>query len=219
VTRKFDRRLLASVACGTLLSHSSPDTYGPARLLASGSACHRRKRRRVVAPAAARVPSFRLVGETGQRDFFASLPRKRLAAGALITDSGGRVLLVQPTYKESWEVPGGIVEGMETASAGCARELREELGLELAVGRLLVIEHQTDGGIKGDSLMFVYDGGSLSDITQIRLDREELKDCRFVQREDLAALTTAKLARRLGHAIDARAEGILIELENGVRRL
>jgi ADP-ribose pyrophosphatase YjhB (NUDIX family) len=65
----------------------------------------------------------------------ASLPAKRMGSGALIRDPEGRVLLVEPTYKATWEVPGGVVESDESPRGACARELREELGLEIAVGR------------------------------------------------------------------------------------
>ncbi|WP_412102692.1 NUDIX domain-containing protein [Plantactinospora sp. KLBMP9567] len=34
--------------------------------------------------------------------------------GLLFTDPAGRVLLVEPTYKEHWEIPGGCVEADES---------------------------------------------------------------------------------------------------------
>lgn len=150
--------------------------------------------------------------------FYAGLPRKRIGAGALITDPHGRVLIVEPTYKPAWEVPGGIVEVSETASAACRRECREELGLGLQIGRLLVVEHQTEPGYRGDSIMFIYDGGVMVDLAGIRLAEAEVRSCRFVAVDELASLMTPKLARRLRCAVTARAEGITIELENGVLR-
>lgn len=90
--------------------------------------------------------------------FYAGLPRKRVVAGALITDASGRVLVVEQTYRTTCEVPGGVVEASETAPAACARECREELGIDVAVGRLLVTEHQTEDSFKGDSIMYIYDG-------------------------------------------------------------
>ena len=47
------------------------------------------------------------------RAFVASLPRRRLAAGALITDPNGSVLVAKPNYKDGWTLPGGTVEAGE----------------------------------------------------------------------------------------------------------
>jgi hypothetical protein len=42
--------------------------------------------------------------------YVASLARKRMAASAFLRDEAGRVLLVDPVYKEPWDLPGGAVE-------------------------------------------------------------------------------------------------------------
>ena len=44
----------------------------------------------------------------------------RVAAGALIRAPAGRILLVTPTYKDGWEIPGGYVEPGESPAAACA---------------------------------------------------------------------------------------------------
>jgi 8-oxo-dGTP diphosphatase len=43
-------------------------------------------------------------------DYTATLPVKRMGSGVLLADATGRVLLVEPTYKDYWEIPGGCVE-------------------------------------------------------------------------------------------------------------
>jgi 8-oxo-dGTP diphosphatase len=48
---------------------------------------------------------------------------------ALITGiATGRVLLVKPTYRDHWALPGGYLEAGEYPQDGCARELHEGLG-------------------------------------------------------------------------------------------
>ena len=42
--------------------------------------------------------------------WFAQLPGVVVAAGALITDPAGRILLVKPNYRDHWTLPGGICE-------------------------------------------------------------------------------------------------------------
>lgn len=68
------------------------------------------------------------------------LPRKRLIAHVLVTDSAGRVCLLETTFKDDWELPGGIVNVNEPPRAGAVREIQEELGLDVAVGRILVAD-------------------------------------------------------------------------------
>lgn len=63
-----------------------------------------------------------------------------MAAGALFRDADGRMLLVDPTYKPTWDLPGGDVEKDESPQATCRREIGEELGPDRASGRVLVID-------------------------------------------------------------------------------
>ena len=48
------------------------------------------------------------------REYTSSLPGKRMGAGVLFTDETGRLLLVEPTYKPTWEIPGGAMEADES---------------------------------------------------------------------------------------------------------
>jgi len=150
-----------------------------------------------------------------EAEFYERLPRKRIGAGALITDGAGRVLLVEPRYKNTWEVPGGVVEADETAFDACRRECREELGIDLGVGRVLVVDHQCDGGHRGDSIMFIYDGGVVPDNAEIRLPVNELRSHGFFEPATLDDVTVERLARRLRFALQARAEARVIELVDG----
>jgi ADP-ribose pyrophosphatase YjhB (NUDIX family) len=69
-------------------------------------------------------------------------PSERVAcAGAVVTDADGRLLLIQRANDPArgrWSVPGGRVEPGETSEAAAAREVREETGLHVSVGRLLL---------------------------------------------------------------------------------
>ncbi|MDF0532401.1 NUDIX hydrolase [Tsukamurella sp. 8F] len=151
-------------------------------------------------------------------DFYASLARTRLGAGALITDGDGRVLMVEPTYKQTWEIPGGAVERGEGAPAACVREVGEELGLtDFDLGRLLVIDHQQDPPPRGDSVMFVYELG-LPDGVMVRLAPDELRSYAYFHPDELDTITSARLAGRVRMALAARSEGVLIESINGERR-
>jgi 8-oxo-dGTP diphosphatase len=139
------------------------------------------------------------------------------AAGALFADGQGRVLLVEPTYKPGWEIPGGVIEEGETPSAACAREVEEELGLTVHVGRLLVVDWAPHPR-KGERVLFVFDGGMLAPATidAIRLQAEELGAYRFVPPGEIGAWLPPRLDRRITAAIAAKADGTIHYLEHDV---
>jgi len=147
--------------------------------------------------------------------YYRDLPRVYLGAGALITDPAGNVLVVEPTYKPNWEVPGGMVEAGEDPRTACQRELREEIGLDIDLGSLLVMMHATLPAPRGDSIMFVYDGGMIEDTSRIALDASELASYRFVAPADLTTVLSPRLARRMEMALHARQSGQMVELVGG----
>jgi 8-oxo-dGTP diphosphatase len=65
-------------------------------------------------------------------------PRKLVVAGLVVRD--GQILISQRRADQAlplqWEFPGGKVEPGEAPVAALARELREELAIEVAVGRV-----------------------------------------------------------------------------------
>ncbi|WP_432848274.1 NUDIX domain-containing protein [Amycolatopsis sp. CA-161197] len=137
------------------------------------------------------------------------LPRKNVAAGALVRDGEGRLLFVDPTYKPFLEIPGGMVEDDESPLAACHREVREELGLDLALGRLLLVDWMPTHGVWRDSLQLIFDGGTLSpaQVHAIEPADDELGGFEFL---DLAAaeprLRPSK-ARRVALAYQALLAG------------
>ncbi len=138
-----------------------------------------------------------------------------MGAGALIRDATGRVLIVEPTYKDRWEVPGGTVEANESPRAACHRELIEELGVDMAVGRLLVMEWQGPEPDRTESIMFVYDGGVI-EAESIALAKDELRSFAFIAPNDLGRHLVERLARRMQAALLALAEDRMVEMQCGV---
>jgi 8-oxo-dGTP pyrophosphatase MutT (NUDIX family) len=54
----------------------------------------------------------------------------------------GRVLLTQVVGDDFWFMPGGRCQLLEPAAAALAREMREELGVPVRIGRLLWINEE-----------------------------------------------------------------------------
>jgi 8-oxo-dGTP pyrophosphatase MutT (NUDIX family) len=140
-----------------------------------------------------------------------------MGAGVLITDADGRVLLVEPTYKAYWEIPGGAIEADESPHAAAARELKEELGLPVRVGRLLVTDWVPPRSDRTEGLMLVFDGGVLTEEqeAQIRLPAEELRGWAWCTEPEASERLSELLARRVSAALQARGDGSAVYLENG----
>jgi ADP-ribose pyrophosphatase YjhB (NUDIX family) len=140
-----------------------------------------------------------------------------MAAGALFRDEGGRVLLVDPTYKPVWDLPGGAVEKEESPHSACRREVAEELGLDRAPGRILVVDWVPSQPERPEGLIVVYDGGVLGpdEVATITLPDDELAGYEFVEPGQVAEWVSPLLARRIAACVDAIAAGTVISLEDG----
>jgi 8-oxo-dGTP diphosphatase len=136
--------------------------------------------------------------------------RPRVAAGVLYRDDGGRVLLVKPTYKDGWEIPGGYVQEGESPRAAAIRELAEELGVAWPVGKLLAVDWAPHPA-EGDKLLFVFDGGVLrdSELERMSIDRDELAEAAMHDTELLAERMPARLAQRVKAALSGEGNSYL----------
>ncbi|MGX1564110.1 NUDIX domain-containing protein [Streptomyces sp. NPDC055506] len=153
--------------------------------------------------------------------YIASLPRVLAGAAALFRDGEGRVLLVEPNYRDGWTLPGGTIESDagETPRQGARRETAEEIGLDRELGPLLAVDWVHGPG-RPPLVAYLYDGGVLGEDTlkTIRLQEEELLSWRLVPREELTEYLPGALGRRVLTALDVLADGSgTAELENGDR--
>ncbi|MDJ0342624.1 NUDIX hydrolase [Streptomyces sp. H10-C2] len=146
----------------------------------------------------------------------AKMAHPRMAAGALFFDDADRVLLVEPSYKNYRDIPGGYVELGESPLQCCVREVREELGINPRIGRLLVVDWAPNPG-EGDKVLYLFDGGRLNEDhrRQIALQTDELRSYDFHDSEQLPELTIPRLVRRITAGIQARANGLTAYLEHG----
>ncbi|MFG2115159.1 NUDIX domain-containing protein [Streptomyces sp. NPDC048718] len=151
--------------------------------------------------------------------YIAGLPRVLAAAATVFRDEGGRVLIVEPNYREGWTLPGGTVEADtgETPRQAARRETAEEIGLDLTPGPLLAVDW-VHGAARPPLVAYVYDGGVLTKerFAAIRLQEEELDSWKLVGRAELAGYLPGPLCLRVHAALDALAAGRgPVELEDG----
>ncbi|MCD4526245.1 NUDIX hydrolase [Nocardioides sp. cx-173] len=131
------------------------------------------------------------------------LPRKRAISQMLIRDPDARVLLCQLTYKQDWDLPGGVVEVGESPQLAVAREVEEELGLSLEAGPLVLTDWLPPWGGWDDALCLVFDGGvhdaSITDA--IVMQAREIRAAEFLTLEQARERCADFTARRLESAL------------------
>ncbi|MEI7030345.1 NUDIX hydrolase [Streptomyces pratensis] len=157
--------------------------------------------------------------DTDYAAYIAGLPRVLAAAASLLRDADGRVLLVEPNYREGWALPGGTVESDtgEGPRQAARRETAEETGLDVAPGRLLAVDWARGEG-RPPIVAYLYDGGVLTtaQLAAIRLQEEELLSWKLVDPAELPAHLLGPLGLRVSAALAVLASGGgAVELENG----
>jgi 8-oxo-dGTP diphosphatase len=141
--------------------------------------------------------------------YWAELPALHGAAGGLITAPGGKVLLVKPSYADRWGFPGGSMDEGEAPDQTAAREIREEIGLTVVIGTLLVVDLQPpDGGARTRSILhFLFDAGEVADLTGVVRQREELDDVALFGVEEAVERMSPSGGPRLLAGLRARQIG------------
>ncbi|MEE1742061.1 NUDIX hydrolase [Streptomyces sp. BE147] len=157
---------------------------------------------------------------TDYATYIAGLPRVLAAAASLFRDDRGRILLVEPNYRDGWALPGGTVESDtgEGPRQAARRETAEEIGLDLEPGRLLAVDWAR-GAARPPIAAYLYDGGVLSEeqFAAIRLQEEELLSWKLALPAELDGHLPGPLRRRVGAALEVLASGAgAVELEDGV---
>lgn len=147
----------------------------------------------------------------------AELPAIPAAAGALIFDGSGRLLILKPTYKTGWTIPGGVMEADgETPWDACQREVREECGLEVRSGRLACVDFRPQRPGRPGGMRFLFDCGVVDDaaLASIVLQAEEISEYRLVPLDEAFELLRGPVRRRVRAAVRRRR---CVYLENGRR--
>ena len=131
------------------------------------------------------------------------LPRKRAISQMLIRTEDGRVLLCRLTYKNDWDLPGGVVEVGESPQLAVSREVEEELGLTIAAGALVLTDWLPPWGGWDDAVCLVFDGGvhDESIVEGIVRQQREIREARFCTLEEAHQLCADFTARRLVAAL------------------
>ena len=83
-----------------------------------------------------------------------NFPTHIVAAGALVTNEKGEILLVNNPHR-GWEFPGGQIENGEDLIEGVIREVLEESGIEIKVDKLAGVYSNTKSYLGWDDKTIV----------------------------------------------------------------
>jgi 8-oxo-dGTP diphosphatase len=143
------------------------------------------------------------------------IPRIPASAGALIFDHAGRLLILKPTYKSGWTLPGGQMESDgETPWETCRREVREESGLVVETGRLVCVDFLRPRPHRPGGLRFLFDCGALGDeaLAGIVVQEGEISDYRLESLDHALEFLSGPLRRRVAACVGAKGT---VYLEDG----
>jgi 8-oxo-dGTP diphosphatase len=143
------------------------------------------------------------------------LPAIPVSAGALVFDRAARLLILKPTYKSGWTIPGGVMEADgETPWEACQREVREECGIEVRRARLACMDFRRPKPGRAGGVRFLFDCGRVGDkdLAGIVVQPEEVSEYRLAALPDALGLLRGPIRRRVRAATGSKR---LVYLEDG----
>lgn len=111
-------------------------------------------------------------------------------------------------------LPGGLVEVDESPATAAAREVSEELGIDITVQRLLAIEHRSAQSGRPSSVQFVFAPTKpLQEDLGLSLQPEEIAEAHWVPRDQVVERRALAGQQRTRAALNALDSGVPEYLE------
>lgn len=109
-----------------------------------------------------------------------STPCHSVSVAGVVARDDGRLLAIRRADNGTWELPGGVLELVETPEAGVRREVLEETGIHVEVGQLTGVYKNMTAGVIALVFRCKPSGGTerlSGESTAVRwLTREEVED-------------------------------------------
>ena len=157
-----------------------------------------------------------MVKKFTDEEYAKMIPKKQVGTAVLFFNAKGELLIVKPDYREGWLVPGGACDDNESPLHCAIRETKEEIGLDTTELKLVGVYYGPKTGVFTDSLKFVFSGGTLTDeqISQIKLQTEELEKYDFIPSQDAVPLFTSSLQKSIPACLEAIKNNAVAYIES-----
>src|SRR3982751_2375442 len=134
------------------------------------------------------------------------LPTIPASAGALVRARKDRLLILKPTYKGGWTIPGGVVEVGESPWEACRRETQEECGLDVTAGRLACVDFLRPRPGRPGGMRFLFDCGVFDDavLNAVVIQPAEIAESRVMPLEAALPLLSGPVRRRVRAAYESK---------------
>ncbi len=132
--------------------------------------------------------------------FFQQLAHMHASSSVILRDEHGRIVVEYPNYRNHWLLPGGCIDAGEDARLAAQREVREELGIPVEIGRMLLVSWVAASVRSGSSagIHFLFDAGTTPEAqlrSTIRIQESELDGWGFIDESQLHKLSSWGAAR------------------------
>lgn len=121
------------------------------------------------------------------RDTVGNMPIMLMAAGVIIQNKAGEILLQKRSDSNKWGIPGGMLDYGESAEEAAIREVHEETGVDVAIIDMLGVYskyfHKYENGDTIQMCSIFFRGKMVGG--EVKIDQEETVEVKFFDERNL----------------------------------
>ena len=112
----------------------------------------------------------------------------KIALKAVVIKDGKALMMRDPRMPDIWDLPGGRLDKGEEVIEGLRREFREELGVEIKVGEMILTDHFTHVREGVEHLLIVFKATIESD--EFTPSKDEVEEVQWLTWEQIQSSKT-----------------------------
>jgi len=145
-----------------------------------------------------------------RKTWIQTLAKRHTASGAFIFNDQNQLLILKPSYKDGWNLPGGVTDEFESPYQTVIRECKEETNLNIEIKDLVLVDYIQEiiKDKKYDHVEF-YFTVIVENISDIQIDNEEIIDYKFIDIKEAKDFLSPKYNQRLQAVLQAQRYPVL----------